>query len=189
MINKTYDKKCDVGKLQSEIIATGYPVYPNAGARFYGCNCDQQTDNSWVTTVMCYDDISAGEVTAIDAIVAAHIPIPLPSPPIDVEETVIFNGLEIRDTDEHISSTSTNIGYRVKTLIITNTLDQIVTLHCQGSRDGTNWFDIGDEYTVAAGVSAYQSCETYFPYLRAEAQCEVTPTSGALDMWVEKMGV
>ena len=86
MINKTYDKKCDVGKLQSEIIATGYPVYPNAGARFYGCNCDQQTDNSWVTTVMCYDDISAGEVVTIADIVANHIPTPVVVVPTPIDD-------------------------------------------------------------------------------------------------------
>jgi len=189
MINKTFDKKCDCGRLTVEIIAAGLPIYPNAGARFYHVNCDQQTDNSWVTTVVVYDDFTAGETTTLTSVVTAHIPIPLPSTPIDVEETTIFNGLEIRDTDDHTSAVSTNIGYRVKTLIVTNTMDQLVNKQCQASRDNSNWFDIGDPFEVAAGATIYQSCETYFPYVRAIASCAVAPTTGTLSMWVEKMGV
>lgn len=188
MINRTYDKLCNPSKLNSEIVASGKPLYPDTGARFYGCICNQVND-AWVTTVMLYDDITAGEISSIDSIVDAHIPTQLPSPPIPVEETAIFNALAIRDTNSHTSDVSINIGYRVKTLIITNGLNQTVTKQCQGSRDNSTWFNIGDPFTVSSGATIYQTCETYFPYLRATASCSVSPTTGALSMWVEKMGV
>ena len=88
MINKTYEKKCDVHKLQDEIVASGLALYPTSGFVFYGCSCDQQIGTgNWVTTVMCEDNISSGEKSDIDVVVAAHIPTPVPvvDPPVDDE--------------------------------------------------------------------------------------------------------
>lgn len=77
MINKTYQKRCDVGRLTQEIITSGKPMYPTANARFYGVNCDE-IDGNWVTTVMLFDDITQQETGEVDALVASHIPTPLP---------------------------------------------------------------------------------------------------------------
>jgi hypothetical protein len=189
MIERNYSKYCDVGRLTSEIIIAGLPISPNTGARFYGCVCNY-IGTGWETKVLLYDDITAGEISIVDTVVSAHIPTPLPgSGPVPVEETQIFNNLAIRDTNTATSVSSNNIGYRVKTLIITNTLDQAVTKQCQGSRDNSNWFNIGDSFTVSSGATIYQTCETYFPYVRAQASCSVAPTTGSLNMWIEKMGV
>ena len=191
MIQQTYDKLSNAARLQSEIVTAGLPVSPSAGARFYGCLCNYTGTGTsgYQTIVLCYDDITAGEITTIDGVVAAHIPTPIIAGPLDVVETVIFNNLAIRNTNTYTSDVSTNIGYRVKTLIVTNTLDQTVTKQCQGSRDQSVWFNIGDPFTVGAGVTLYQTCETYFPYIRGQAFCTVAPTTGGLSMWVEKMGV
>ena len=120
MINKTYAKKCDVNKLQNEIIADGLAVYPNSGFVFYGCNCDQLADDSWQTTVMCDDNISSGEQSDIDAVVSAHIPIPGPviEPPVD-EEGRTFIRAESKPTNMTTYFTSrgdsaTDIGEGVR---------------------------------------------------------------------------
>jgi hypothetical protein len=106
MINRTYDKRCEVGRLSQEIVASGKPVYPDTGARFYGCNCDQ-VDGSYVTTVMLFDDITQAETDAIDALVAAHIPIPLPTPtqPVDAE-----NKPYVRSEPRPLSCTTIFVG-------------------------------------------------------------------------------
>jgi hypothetical protein len=188
MVTKEYAKQSDAGRLSSEIVASGKPKYPDAGFRFYGVNVYVDT-GAYVTQLLFADDITAGEIAAVDAIVAATIPIPLPAVPIDIQETTIFNSLAIRDTSPHTSDVSNNIGYRVKTLIITNGLNQDVSKQCQGSRDNSTWFNIGDSFTITAGATIYQTCETYFPYIRGVATCSVAPASGTLSMWVEKMGV
>lgn len=79
MINRQYQKRCDVERLTQELITSGKPVYPTAGARFYGINCDEISGN-YVTTIMLYDDITQQETDAIDVLVTNHIPIPLPEP-------------------------------------------------------------------------------------------------------------
>lgn len=107
----------------------------------------------------------------------------------NVSEAVLFNAVAIRDTAAHNSTASTNTGYRVKTIIVSNGLNQIVSMQCQGSRDGTNWINIGSSWDVAAGANIYQSCDTYFPYMRAVATCAVAPSTGTLSMWLEKVGV
>ena len=113
--------------------------------------------------------------------------VPMSAP--SVGETAIFDALAIRDTAAHNSTASSNTGYRVKTIIVSNGLNQIVTMQCQGSRDGTNWLNIGETWDVAAGASIYQSSDTYFPFMRSVATCAVAPASGALSMWLEKVGV
>jgi hypothetical protein len=107
----------------------------------------------------------------------------------NVGETAIFDAVAIRNTSATNSSSSSNIGYRVKTVMVNNGLDQAVSIQCQGSRDGTNWINIGTAWSVATATWTYQSCDTYFPYMRAVATCSVAPTTGTLSMWLEKVGV
>jgi hypothetical protein len=104
-------------------------------------------------------------------------------------ESQLFTNEAIRDTAAHNSTASINRGYRVKTVIVQSTLNQDATIQCQGSRDNSTWINIGSSWPVTAGVSLYQSCDTYFPYMRAVATCSVAPASGTLNMWLEKVGV
>lgn len=85
MIERHYSKETDCARLSSEIVAAGMPVYPNAGARFYGII--ERTYPSIDTMIMLFDDITQGEIEDIDEIVAAHIPIPMP----DETKTVIID--------------------------------------------------------------------------------------------------
>lgn len=123
---------------------------------------------------------------------AANAPMMINGAPVEapnVGETALFDTESIRDTNAHNSTSSSNRGYRVKTVIVNNGLNQIVTMQCQGSRDDTNWINIGGTWDVAATTLTYQSCDTYFPYMRAVATCSVAPSSGTLSMWLEKVGV
>jgi len=103
-------------------------------------------------------------------------------------ETQIFTNEAIRDTAAHNSATGQNAGFRVKTVIVQSTLNQDASIQCQGSRDGSTWFNAGGSWPVTASSSTYQTCETYFPYLRAVATCAVAPASGTLNLWLERMG-
>lgn len=100
MINKTYAKRCNVHTLQQEIIVAGCAVYPNSGYDFYGCCCDQLADNSWQTTVMMNDNISSGDKSTIDGVVATHINVPTPETeaPVDSEGRT-FVRAESKPTD------------------------------------------------------------------------------------------
>lgn len=81
MITRTYQKVCDAGRLQLEIVASGKPVDPSPGARFYGVSVNYVGGGNTETNVLLYDDITQGEIAEIDGVVAAHIPTPLPQPP------------------------------------------------------------------------------------------------------------
>jgi hypothetical protein len=83
MIERKYQKECNLDRLNLEIIAAGLPVYPNTGARFYG-SLAHQNPTYWETTVLLFDDITQGEIDTVDAVVAAHIPIPMPQGPSEV---------------------------------------------------------------------------------------------------------
>lgn len=85
MIEKTYNVKCDAHRLEHEILEAGYAKYPDSGYVFYAITLDQLANDSWQTTVLVDDNASSGEKAGIDAVVAAHIPIPWvdPSQPVD----------------------------------------------------------------------------------------------------------
>jgi hypothetical protein len=105
------------------------------------------------------------------------------------QETQMFTNEAIRDTSNHNSVSANNYGYRVKTIIIDNQLNQTVSMQCQASRDGTNWFNLGNPFTVSENTLTYESCDAYFPYMRGVASCSVAPISGNLNAWMDKMGV
>ena len=97
-----------------------------------------------------------------------------------------FNELEIRDTDNHNGSVIVNGDYVMKTVIIENSLNQIVTLSCEASMhsDFSNSFAVGAPWDHAASKNDYQSCDTYFPYWRMKATCATAPTSGSLTVYI-----
>ncbi len=95
-----------------------------------------------------------------------------------------FNALEIRDTSSHNGDVINNYDFQLKTIIIHNHLDQQVTLQCQASIDGTNnWFNVGSSFNVSASTDTYQTCDSYFPFMRLSAQCGSSPSSGDLTVY------
>lgn len=87
MITKTYDKKCDAGRLTSEIIAAGFVQYPNTGYKFFGASV-YQVDAAWKTQVDLTDAVTQQEEAQIDTIVAnsQDVPLPVPVQPIDSDD-------------------------------------------------------------------------------------------------------
>ena len=84
MIERHYSKGTDCARLSKEIVDAGMPVWPDTGARFYGII---ETSYPTIDTmIMLYDNITQNEIDSIDAIVAAHIPVPLPD---EVKEITI----------------------------------------------------------------------------------------------------
>lgn len=90
-----------------------------------------------------------------------------------------FDAEAIRDTSSHTGSVINNYDFQLKTIIIHNHLDQQVTLQCQASINGTSdWFNVGSSFNVSASTDTYQTCDSYFPYMRLTAQCGSSPTTG-----------
>jgi hypothetical protein len=106
----------------------------------------------------------------------------------DVKESQLFTDEAIRDTAAHNSVVEANSGYRYKTIIIENGLNQIVSIQFQGSRNGSTWILTGGPWDIAASANDYASCSTYFPFMRCVATCAVAPASGVLNVYLEKMG-
>jgi hypothetical protein len=105
----------------------------------------------------------------------------------DFIESTMFSEEAIRDTDVHNSVGVDAQELPVKTIIAYNGLNQIVTLQVQGSRDNTNFFNVGNSFEVASTAWYWQTCDTFFPYGRVVAQCSVAPASGGLSIWCEKV--
>ena len=93
-----------------------------------------------------------------------------------------FDALEIRNTATHTGTTISNFDFKVKTIVIENGLDKAATFQCQASvySDFSSSFDIGATFDCSASSSIFQSCDTYFPYMRLNALCLSAPTTGAL---------
>lgn len=93
-----------------------------------------------------------------------------------------IDSMAIRDTSIHNGDIVFNGEFAVKTIVIENGLNQLVTLQCQASinPDFSNSFNVGSSWDVAASTNSYQSSSTYFPYMRITAICSTAPASGAL---------
>jgi len=108
---------------------------------------------------------------------------------VNTEDT--FNALEIRDTSIHDGAVINLYDFQLKTIIIENSLDQPVTFQCQGSAhdDFSNSFDINSTWDIPASTNAYQTCDSYFPYMRLVATCDTAPTSGTITVIFVQYGV
>lgn len=95
---------------------------------------------------------------------------------------ILMGNLEIRDTSSHDGPIANQVGFPIKTIIIENGLDEIVTLQCQASanEDFSNSFSVGSPFDVGIAMNTYQSCTTYFPYFRVNAICNSAPSSGGV---------
>ena len=105
-------------------------------------------------------------------------------------EVMAFEGEEIRGTTQVTSSLIDNRGFQLKTIIIENGLNQIVTFECWGSRhsDFSHSFIIGSSWDVSASTDSYQTCTSYFPYMKMKATCSTAPTNGSLTVAFEEIG-
>jgi len=99
-----------------------------------------------------------------------------------VNQEKTFDALAIRDTSNHDGATINNFDFQLKTIIIENGLNQIVTLQCQASAHANfdNPIDIGSPFDVAANTNSYQTQDAFFPYMRVKAICVTAPTTGTL---------
>ena len=96
---------------------------------------------------------------------------------------------QIRDTEECVSDIAESRGYIGKTIVVLNTLNQSITMQCQGSIDEAfdSPIDIDDPFVVNANVNTYHNCTACFPFLRVTTICETAPTSGDLIVWLAKI--
>lgn len=82
MIERKYTKLCNSGRLTQELIDAGLPLSPTTDFVFYGVI----TNNSAAgdeTIIILIDDVTQDDLDTCDAVVAAHIPTPLPPEPPD----------------------------------------------------------------------------------------------------------
>ena len=108
---------------------------------------------------------------------------------VNTEKT--FDALAIRDTADHTGTTINNFDFQLKTIIVENELNEKVTFQCQASvhADFSNSIDVGATWDANASENMYQSCETFFPYMRLIATCDSTPSSGNLTVHFVQYGV
>ena len=102
-------------------------------------------------------------------------------------EDKIFDALAIRDTANYFSTITDNIQYNIKTILIQNGLNQILTCQLQGAREDTftDVYNVGNSFTVNANTNDYQPMTNYFPYLRLKVS-STTPTTGTLTAYLER---
>jgi len=110
--------------------------------------------------------------------------------PIYLGEDQVMTDLEIRDTDDHLSSITDNRGYVPKTILVENTLDVDLKLCIGGSRYDDFTVGIaacGGEQTINAGENAYFTISDYFPYMMVRVHCDTAPTSGDVNVFFERV--
>ena len=104
-------------------------------------------------------------------------------------EVIGFDEEAIRDTSEHTSALLDNRGFQLKTIIIENGLNQPVTLECWASRheDFSHSFLVGASFDITSSTDDYQTCESYFPFMKIKATCSTAPTTGNLSVVFEEI--
>lgn len=101
-----------------------------------------------------------------------------------------FDATEIRNTSANNGTVVAQYDFQLKTIIVENHLNQTVTLQCQGSAhsDFSSAFNIGSSFDVTANTDTYQTCDSYFPYMRLVATCSTAPTTGDLTVYLIQYG-
>lgn len=105
------------------------------------------------------------------------------------EQDTVFNDEQIRDTVVHISAGSQIKGFIPKTILIKNTLNQAVSIDCEGS-DKLSFADIwpiGNTVNIGASTNSYITLSDYIPFFRIKATCATAPISGGLTAHIEKV--
>lgn len=97
-----------------------------------------------------------------------------------VDKEKVFDGEQIRDTNLHTSPEAAQGEFICLSVLVINGLDKDVDMQLQGAV-GSDWFDVGPEFTVSAGVNSYETTTDYFEKYRITAKSPlVAPTSGGL---------
>lgn len=106
-------------------------------------------------------------------------------------EKRVFSDKSITDTSTYNSTTFDAKRFKVITLYIANTLDQIVTIQVKANRSDstTGSVNVGSSFTVAAttGIEARTievSNDGWLPYYYITATASGTPTSGSLNCYI-----
>ena len=104
-------------------------------------------------------------------------------------EVIGFDEEAIRDTSVHWSVLIDNRGFQLKTVIIENGLNQTVTLECWASRhaDFSHSFIVGSSFDITADTDDYQTCDSYFPFMKVKATCSTAPTTGDVTVAFEEI--
>ena len=107
-----------------------------------------------------------------------------------VNQEKTFDAEAIRDTNTHNGTAINMYNFQLKTIMIHNHLDQQVTLQCQadvasGFSDPVN---VGNSFNVAANTDSYQTCDSFFPFMRMTATCGTAPTTGTLTVYLIQYG-
>jgi len=107
----------------------------------------------------------------------------------EVQQTLVFDETEIRNTAKTMSATSDNEYFMIKTLIIENSHNQSLTAQCWGSRhsDMSKKFKIGGEWGIPADTNIFQTCDSFIPYWAIEVWAGTAPTTGNLTVDVMKV--
>ena len=104
-------------------------------------------------------------------------------------EEKIMDALEIRDTDEHFSSSSDTTDIINKTFFIENSLNKDCDTTVQASRDSAFTFpiDVGNTITVKSGEERVMLQSNYFPFVRVKVEVfGASPSSGSVTIYIEK---
>ena len=114
------------------------------------------------------------------------------------EDVLLANYLP-PDTSPHPSTNyAVTIYAQQKTFFVVSTLNQACSVQVQWSRDGTNWFNLGGAVSVPAGnvtisgeeigPSSVSALNDYIPLLRVTVTCATQATSGAISVWLSRLG-
>ena len=108
-----------------------------------------------------------------------------------VNQEIAMDAIAIRDTAVHEGSLTNLYDFQLKTIIIENNLNKDVTIQCLASphSDFSSSFNVGSPFVIAANMSTYQTCDSFFPYMKLTAQCAESPTTGAITVHFLEYGV
>lgn len=90
---------------------------------------------------------------------------------------------DIRDSNLKTSDPVDFTSHNKIALRLVNTLNEECVVQVQGSLNGTDFFDVGDPFTLAASTGADIATITdAYNSIRVTAICSVSPSSGSIDV-------
>lgn len=107
------------------------------------------------------------------------------------EEEYVFTNEEIRDAVAHNSAIANMTRYKLITIYVANTLDQIISIRVRGNQTNstTGATNVGGAFNVAAttGIEARiltPDTSGWLPFIYITATAAATPTSGSVDVTI-----
>jgi len=107
-----------------------------------------------------------------------------------VNEDRTIDELEIRDTNAHNGTIIDLHDFQLKTIIVENGLNEDVSLQCQAcaEEDFVKSFNVGPAWPATAETNMYQTCDSFFPFMRIVVTCSTAPTTGNLTVHLVQYG-